>query len=61
MIATFIQPVLSTVEGVGDARVLGSGNFAMRRRRVTISGRLSDDAKPYQIRAVRAEIREATE
>ncbi len=26
----FIQPVLSTVEGVGEARVLGSGNFAMR-------------------------------
>ncbi len=28
--ARFIQPVLSTVEGVGEARVLGSGNFAMR-------------------------------
>ena len=26
----FIQPVLSTVEGVGEARLLGSGNFAMR-------------------------------
>ena len=26
----FIQPVLSTVEGVGEARVLGTGNFAMR-------------------------------
>ena len=26
----FIQPVLSTIEGVGEARVLGSGNFAMR-------------------------------
>jgi multidrug efflux pump len=26
----FIQPVLSTVEGVGEAQVLGSGNFAMR-------------------------------
>jgi multidrug efflux pump len=26
----FIQPVLSTVEGVGEARLLGSGMFAMR-------------------------------
>ncbi|MEM7100137.1 MAG: efflux RND transporter permease subunit [Pseudomonadota bacterium] len=25
-----IQPVLSTVDGVGEARMLGSGNFAMR-------------------------------
>lgn len=25
-----IQPVLSTVEGVGEARILGSGSFAMR-------------------------------
>ena len=26
----FIQPVLSTIEGVGEARILGSGMFAMR-------------------------------
>ncbi len=26
----YIQPVLSTVEGVGEARILGSGMFAMR-------------------------------
>src|SRR5262245_3633581 len=26
----YIQPVLSTIEGVGEVRVLGTGNFAMR-------------------------------
>ena len=29
-VARSVQPVLSTVEGVGEARILGSGNFAMR-------------------------------
>lgn len=56
-----IRDLIAELEAAGFVNRGGKGshrNFVhlVRRKRVTISGKLTDDAKPYQIKAVRQAI-----
>jgi predicted RNA binding protein YcfA (HicA-like mRNA interferase family) len=58
-----LRDLVAELEKAGFVNRGGKGshrNFAHRacKRPVTISGSLGDDAKPYQVRAVRAAVQE---